>query len=661
MIVGLDFETRSEVDLKACGADVYASDPSTDIICCSFINKDNGQEWLWYPGQKIPHELILALQLATDVEAHNARFDELIYECIAVSDYGFPILPKEKWVCTIAQCRVNAMPASLDAATRAADAKHKKDHTGSALIRKLCVPKDGVFNTDPTLIAKMGKYCMKDSRAMVGLTNTLRPLSDIDKRDWQINERINDRGILVDIELATLAQAYAAQEKDELGRQLSNLTDGAITKVTQTTKFLKVLKEELPAELMHCVQKPRKAASDPVKYTLDKAARGLLLEEEGLEPHHRDIITLIHEGGNSSVSKFTAMLNRADPITGRVHGAFIFAGAGQTQRYSSKGLQLHNMRRDCHSADEAEILKAKMRRGESIGEPVMDVLAKMLRPTVVPAKGHKFIVGDWSAIEARVLPWLSDSPGGRKVLDRFRHYDANPEKGDIYTATASDMSMDDRQIGKVAVLSLGFGGAVGAFQSMAKNYGVTISDSYALSVVGKWRRANPWAVKFWGELEKAALKAVRRPRTVHAAGRVKYVFTPELLGGTLFCILPNDTVIQYPYARIDRGNVTAMKASVQPKSDSEDEWPRMSLWGGFLAENITQASSACLLRELLADMVEDEFPVVGHCHDEVILEPHDYEVDVMLEECQSYMEACPEWAKGLPLRAVPEVFTRYGK
>ena len=204
--IGLDFETRSRVDLKACGADIYASDPSTDIICCSFINKNTGFKWLWFKGEPMPDGLYTTLQEADEIEAHNARFDQLIYEYIAVEDYGFPPIKKEKWVCTAALCRVNALPASLDMATRAANSKAKKDFTGSALIRKLSIPsKDGSFNEDPALIKQMGAYCMSDSVAMVGLTKTLRPLFDMDKRDWQVNERINDRGVLVDIELAQLA------------------------------------------------------------------------------------------------------------------------------------------------------------------------------------------------------------------------------------------------------------------------------------------------------------------------------------------------------------------------------------------------------------------------------------------------------------------------
>ena len=680
--IALDFETRSEVDLKARGVDIYASDPSTDIICCSFINKGNGQKWLWFAGYMVPAELKLALSLAENIEAHNARFDQLIYEYIAVDDYGFPVLKKVKWVCTAAQCRVNALPSNLDSAARASNAKYKKDRTGSQLIKKLSIPdkKTGQFNKSPADIVKMGDYCMRDSEAMVSTVSTLRPLSEADKRDWQVNERINDRGILVDIEMAELAQKYAAEEKQELGRDLSKLTVGVITAVTQTKRLLTILVEAFSnkesTKLLRCITKSQKDLNAPVKYTLDKAARSQLLECTALPAKFRKVVELIDQGGNSSVAKFTSMLNRADPVTNRVHGAFIFAGAGQTQRYSSKGLQLHNMRRDCFSAELAEKLKDYMRQGMDITEhsklTVMDTLARLLRPTIIPAEGHTFVVGDWSAIEARVLPWLTNSEGGEEALQVFR------DGIDVYVNTAVRMTLlsstvvagmtkkelsklPERQIGKVANLSLGFGGAVGAFQAMAKNYGLELDDTFVLGAVMAWREANPWAGKFWRQLEVASVNAVRNPCKEYVAGRVRFIFIPNVLGGTLMCVLPNNTVIQYPYAKIERGGVTAMKASVQPKADSSDAWPRMSLWGGFLAENVTQATAACLLREALAELVKLDFPVVGHVHDEIILEAKDEEVESSVYWLQAIMEACPEWAEGLPLDAEPAVMKRYGK
>jgi len=659
IVISLDMETKSHVDLKACGADRYAADPSTDILLCSFINKHNGQVWLWYPDTPAPAELVLALQFADEVEAHNARFDQLIYEYIAVPDYGFPALDPDKWVCTAAQCRVNALPAGLDAATRATKATHKKDHTGAALIRRMCIPnkKTGEFESSPALLGQMGRYCVKDSQAAAGLTTMLRPLSEQDKHDWRVNERINDRGVKIDRELATLAQKYAADEKAELGRQLSTLTNGLITAVTHTSR----LRDHLVAKfagtpkLLQCITKATKNETAPVKYTLDKSARSQLLDCPLLDPHWCEVIDLIDQGGKSSVAKFNRMLSMADPNTDRVHGAFIFAGAGQTQRYSSKGLQLHNMKRDCYSAEDTTRLIGIMRKGGDIPMPVMDTLAKLLRPALVPATGHVFVVGDWSAIEARMLPWLANTAKSELVLDVFR------AGRDIYIETASAMDLPDRQIGKVANLSLGYGGAVGAFQAMAKNYGLTLDDDVVSDIVDRWRKANRWAGVFWDELAYAAITAVRNPSTVHHAGRIRYIYVANLLGGTLMCIMPNDTVIQYPYARIDDGTVTCMKASVQPKADSTDEWPRMRLWGGFLAENVTQCASACLMREALEALDADDFPVVGHVHDEAILEVFESEAAQMAVDLQGYMEYTPEWAEGLPLKAEPVIMARYGK
>ena len=664
--IALDFETRSRVDLIKCGADVYAQDYSTEILCCSFICKDTGEEWLWFAGEPLPVNLHMAILDCDELEAQNARFDQLIYECIAVEDHGFPIVPSDKWMCVAAQCRVNALPASLDGATRAANSRHKKDHAGSALIRKLSIPdkKTGEFNEDPTLLLDMGDYCIKDSRAMTAVAKQMRPMSDEEKLDWKVNERINDRGIKIDRELAELAQKYADFEKEDLGERLALLTDGAVTAVTQSAKaltwfYFQVVNLDMGIPILECVTKVDKKTQER-KRTFDKAARTALLELDCLSPVVREVVEIFDDGSNSSVAKFTAMLNRADPDTDRVHGCLVFAGAGQTKRYSSKGLQLQNFKRDCFNAEQTVILKELMRSGEDLrtdfnSASIMETLAKLLRPAIMPEVGHKFVVGDWSAIEARSLPWLSDSKGGERVLDIFRG------GRDIYRETADAMGYEDRQIGKVAVLALGFGGGVGALQAMCKAYGIVMTDAEAQVVVDRWREANPWARVFWDALELASVKALRHPLTVYTVGRLRYIFVPKLLGGTLICILPDDSTIQYPYAKLRNGTVHCMKASVQPKADSNDAWPTMSLWGGILAQGGTQAMAACLLREKLRDLDRLSYPVSMHLHDEIVLEVPEGATAGFAGSLQSIMESVPEWAEGLPLEAKPEVFDRYGK
>jgi len=649
----LDFETRSRVDISKAGADQYATDPSTDILCLGLSNLHNGDNVLWYPSDGPLHaRWTMQLKLAGQIWAHNARFDQLIYECIGVEDYGFPLLHEKVWACTSAMARVNALPASLDDATRALNTSHRKNHRGGYLIRQLSIPdKDtGEFRKNAKLLTEMGEYCLDDVRATTELKERLRPMSEEELQDWQVNERINDRGIRIDRELATLAIRYAEDEKAEIADRLSYLTAGVITAHSQTKRLAKYLSEIL-APVPHLRELLFKSSDiGERKLSCDKNIRETLLAEPELPADIREIVQLVQDGGKSSVSKFERMLAMADRDTGRVHGVFVYAGAGQTKRYASRGLQLHNMARDCFSPAETEALKEDMRAGKALPKPVMHTLSKLLRPALWPQAGNVFVVGDWSAIEARVLPWLANSPGSEEALNVFRRGE------DVYMATATGMGINDRQIGKVANLSLGYGGAAGAFNAMAKNYGVELIASEVVRVVKRWRKANQWAVDFWRNLERAAKRAVLNPEKVFHAGKVRYV----CLGGALYCILPDQSTIQYCDARYDPENdaVSCLKPSVKPKVD-DPEWPRMRLWGGLQAENITQAVAACLLRELLRRL--DKKPVVAHVHDEVILEVPSMDADENITLLQREMESPPPWAEGLPLKAVPVKMLRYGK
>jgi DNA polymerase len=349
----------------------------------------------------------------------------------------------------------------------------------------------------------------------------------------------------------------------------------------------------------------------------------------------------------------------ADTEDHRVRGAFMFAGAGQTKRYSSKGMQVHNFSRNCFDPDEADQISEDMQEGFELDDTML-TLSKMLRPSIIPDTGKTFVVGDWSAIEGRFLPWLADSAGAETVLDVFR----NDE--DIYLHTAAAMRIDDRQIGKVATLALGYQGGVNAFASMGRNYGLYLPESQTKMIVDKWRKANQWAVKFWAQLEKAAVRALRNPDKDFIVGKLTYRYVSNLIGGTLLCILPNGEAIQYPEARLEtthnsygsKTQVTYLKASITPAANAK-EWPRGTLYGGLMAENATQAIAASLLKEKLRDLKNE--PVVMHVHDEIILEVLLKNADQYLAKLQKVMEQIPKWAEGLPLKAEPEVMRRYGK
>jgi DNA polymerase len=313
------------------------------------------------------------------------------------------------------------------------------------------------------------------------------------------------------------------------------------------------------------------------------------------------------------------------------------------------------------------------------GEPPAKKLALLTRPAFVAAPGRTFVWGDWSNIEARVLPWLAASPGAEAKLDIFREIDADPKLPDVYTRTAAallgisveEVTKDQRQShGKVPELSLGFGGGVGALMNMATNYGVYLDDAAARRTVDSWRGANQWARDFWGQhgrgsssgLWGAACSAVENPETIYPAGRVAYIFDPQYLGGTLFCSLPDDALLTYPSCRWEWREVQDKKTKVKDERFQLTflrGYGRSALWYGRLAENITQALAARVLRRCLTrlEFSQNLAPVVMHTHDEIVTEPDlecDSEARFLLQE---EMELIEPWAEGLPLKA--EVTTNW--
>ena len=673
----VDWETRSRVDLLTAGGDTYCQDPSTEILCGAFcfVDPADEREWLWFSKDALPDDLrdVISQHLKDGglVAAHNARFDQHIWECIAAPDHGFPEVRLDAWYCTSAQARVNALPANLDDATRALNAGHRKNQSGSALIRKLCIPhkETGQFWESAADLHDLGVYCLDDVRATKALVNACRLLSPAEHGDWLVNERINDRGLRIDRTLAECASSFAAIETAAIGKELALLTDGAVTKHTQNARIKTWLLPQLSneAEKLTVVFK-----DDDRKNSLAKDIRANLLGRADagnieLPDSVYNVIAALDDGNKSSVSKFKRMVERADSGDDRVRGAFMYAGAA-TLRYTSRGLQLHNFRRDCWKAHEADSLSAIMAAGGKLDEgTVMDTLSKLLRPAILPAEGHSFVVNDWSAIESRALPWLSDDPRAEKRLEAFRAYDAAPadaKPADAYEDAAADAGTDIRQVGKVVVLSLGFGGSTGAFNAMARNYGVFLPEHEVKTIVRNWRRNNPWAEDFWNRLESAAILAVRNPLQEFTAGKVSYTFVPALMEGSLLCKLPGDHYITYPQARVElvesefgtKRQLTALKANWKPKAN-DPEWPRFRLWRGLLAENVTQAFCAALLRWA----IRESDLVVLHCHDEIGLEVPTEKAAEAAEQIQRLMETPPEWALGLPLHAKPDIMQRYGK
>lgn len=695
----LDFETRSRTNLLTDGGYNYATCPSTQVTLTAFAFDDDEPEIFIDPTGNV-----LAATVATQVidklkamdiavhtifpesvkhyirdggviAAHNAQFERLNLWYFMCPEYSVPEPPIEQFYCTATQARLNNMPADLEGCAKALGVKQLKDKEGLNLIKLLSIPRgeDDRFNEDVDLYVKFALYCLQDVRAERAISKAMRPMTNRELDDYLVNEIINDRGLLIDRALATAAVEYATDEQEDLIEEIQQLTSGMVKKARGKT-LLNWVYERLDEPQQSHMHKYKDGEK---KLSLDRTARERLINDPETPRRVRQVVEASDFAQASSTGKFQAMVNRADPETDRVHGAFIFSGAGSTQRYSSKGLQAHNMPRDKLKDPEQirqyildnmdpDVLVARS------GHNIMQTLKRLLRHSIKAAPGKTFVCGDWGQIEGRVMPWLS--MGGMPhsdtwAQDKLDQYANQTDDYDVYCRAAepiygcdvrrdgSDEAEDRRQIGKVAELSLQFGGGEGAFMGMATGYGVHVDFDEATKIKGAWRGANPWAPIFWKSLHSAAIRAVRKPMTEQRAGRITYLFQPGIMDGTLWCLLPSGNVLAYPAARVEvtqgkygsQFRLSAMKAAWKPKAD-EKEWPRITLWHGVLAENVTQAVSAVLLRDTMSDLTFDhDANIVGDTHDEVLLEVPTKEQKYWHKILRSSMLSGQSWSKGLPL------------
>lgn len=643
-ILWVDFETRSKCDLKKHGVYNYAQDGTTEVLCMSYAFDDEDVV-TWTPDQPFPERV---RRHTGEIRAHNAAFERLIFWYVLQIDFKL-----EQFYCTAAQARANCAPGSLEDVGRFAGASMKKDHRGAQLIRLLSMPRpDGTFNESLDLMSEMVSYCEQDVRAMRAVSLGLRQLSKNELEDYHVNERINDRGVLVDVPLATAAISYADRELEDIQSIVRDVTNGAITSV-RSPKMREWVKERVGQQALKLME------VEDGKYSIDKTVRANLLamdDPDQVPPDVAEVIQCADDLWASSVAKFSRLKDLADAEDHRVRGAFVFAGGSATGRASSYGAQVHNFTRKC--AADPDAVRQAMVRGHSVvpkfGKRVTDVLKGMLRPALIPAKGNVLIAADWSSIEARMNPWLSNCPSGMAKLDLFA-------KGeDVYKFNAAatfsvrvqDVDKEQRQIGKVQELACGFAGGVGAFAAMGRAYGIVLPESDARRMVDAWRRANPWAVGYWSDLESAYTRAMRNKGYEFSAGRVTYLFD----GVHLWYALPSGRVLCYPFARLEEEGITYAKAAWKPAADAK-EWPRARLWKGLACENITQAAANDVLRASLAILDN----VVLHVHDEIVVECPEADADTVKEKIEQVMCTPPAWCADLPLGVEAAIMQMYGK
>jgi DNA polymerase len=612
------------------------------MLCAAYAFDDEDVQ-LWWADSPVPTRLAEYFKSGGQIRCHNAGFDRLITWFVVCADYALSEPSLDRWYCTATQARANCAPGSLEDVGRFAGADMRKDHRGKQLIRLCCIPP---FNEDQKILEELGEYAKQDVRAMRAISKAMRDLSAEELEDYHVNERINDRGVLVDVPLCQAAVKFASDELIEIEQIVKEVTGGAITSV-RSPRMREWVLERVGDEAKKLMEKDG-------KYSIDKTVRANLLLMENPDEVPADVQEVIQCADDlwaSSVAKFNRLSCLADEEDQRVRGAFVFAGGSATGRASSYGAQVHNFTRKC--ADEPEDVRQAMVRGHAIvpryGKRVTDVLKGMLRPALIPATGKHFVVADWAAIEARVNPWLSGR--GADKLELFRTgedvYKVNAAA--TFNVRVADVTKDQRQIGKVQELACGFAGGVGAFAAMGRAYGISLPEPVAKRMVDGWRRANPWSVPYWAALEESYTRAMRNKGREFKAGRITYLFD----GQHLWYALPSGRILCYPYAKLESEGVSYAKAAWKPAQDAK-EWPRARLWKGLACENVTQAVANDLLRHSLRQLDD----VVLHVHDEIVVETADPEA---AENLKRVMCTAPAWADGLPLAAEVETMKRYGK
>lgn len=635
MSVHLDFETASDVDIKV-GAAAYAEHPSTRILCAAWA-VDDMAVLAWSPGEpRIGVLRELAANPDVRFYAWNCLFEHAIWQHHMVP-LGFPPIDIDRWQNTQAKAMLRGLPPALDAAADVLEMPERKDIEGKKLMLQMSKGHAGY-------IRRLQEYCAQDVRTERALYDKLGDLPGREHAIYQMDKRINVRGVPIDVEFAKLAARAADDYQGEKAAEMQRLFKVNPTQVQAIGRLLRkmnVFVENLQADTVDGILDSPEASFFP------QAAL--------------DMLKLRREAAAVSPKKYAAML-RAVNRDGRIRGMFQYCGALQTGRWSGRVVQLHNLKRPDLPRERIRMAMRALRESggvwHSLGEfgPVLSVLGDCVRPTIVPADG--VTKSDASQIEARVLAWLADETD---VLDTFKRGD------DVYCAAASGIygrtitkaDKDERQVGKVAVLALGYGGGKGAFITMGRNYGLHVSEERAEEIKVAWRTSNPAIVRLWADVDEAMHSCIFQPGLVRTVGRLH--FTME--GGTLWCCLPSGRSLAWhgarrvmrkpPWVDEDDEDPTKLRAVVAYQRLEGRNMVTDYTRGAVAVENICQAVSRDLLGEAM--VYAHKLPLFLHVHDELAAEGD------CRDDLHEAMLRPVAWADGLPRGAETDYADRYWK
>ena len=690
MKLTIDFETRSAVDLKSCGAWVYSEDETTDIICLALKADDQAprifvnQSLFWVMAQaglnvasQLPliakPEVEKLLAQADIIEAHNAEFETAMWQNCLVRKYGFAPLPLDKLRCSLAKASYHSLPRGLGDLCKVLDVEIQKDSEGHKLMLKLCRPKRLVraelepiaaeygmdwktlkalqgelyerlgkgfprfewpnrvpwdallhWHEDPNEILRVCQYCLTDVEAEHAASEAMADLPERELRAWRLDQVINARGLGTDPALVDGALGMISEYTERLLDELATLTNGEVQTPKQTAKYLARVNAALPEE---------KHLQNMQAATV-KAA----LADKEIKGEARRLLEIRKALALSSTAKYEAMKDRAS-ADGRIRGSLLYHGAS-TGRWSGRGIQPQNLPRG--KVKDTAVVVDLLRGGETemvmgVWPDPMSAASSCIRGVFTPAPEKEFTCADYSNIEGRVVAWLA---GEEWKVQAFRDYDTivgKDAKGkpirkghDLYKLAyaksfgiaVQDVTDEQRQIGKVEELSLGFQGGPGAFEGMAKNYGVELPAEVIKEIIAGWRQAHPMVCALWKGLDEASIMAVSHPEKAY--GYRAIVYKMSRCGRYLLCKLPSGRLLHYPYPNLEPAEMpwgeTKTVVTYYGVDSTTGKWAKNKLYGGLATENcftaetqvFTQSGVKPLISVTPEDLVWDGIGWVEH-------------------------------------------------
>lgn len=642
--LSIDIETYSSTSLQKSGVYRYVEADDFEILLFGY-SADSGPVQVadLACGEEIPKEILSALEDDEVIKwAFNANFERI---CLS-RFLGYPTgdyLNPQGWRCSMIWAATMGLPLSLEGVGAVLGLEKQKLAEGKDLIKYFCQPcaptkansqrtRNRPFHA-PDKWEVFKKYNLRDVETEMGIQQRLAkfPVSAEIWKEYHQNEKINDTGVRLDMELVAQAIKMDTQSRQKLTASMKHLT------ALENPNSVRQMKQWL-------------ADNGIETNSLDKKTVNELLKTA--PPQLADVLVLRQQLAKSSVKKYQAMQNTVC-ADGRARGMFQFYGANRTGRFSGRNIQLQNLPQN-HLSDLAQA-RALVRSGdfaavELLYEDVPDTLSQLIRTAFIPRDGTHFLVADFSAIEARVIAWYANESWRKKVFE---------QGGDIYCASASQMfkvpvekhgiNRHLRQKGKIAELALGYGGSVGALKAMgAMEMG--LSEDELPLLVDAWRQANPKIVEFWWAVDRAIMEAVKHKHTTSLYG-----LTFSCRSGMLFITLPSGRKLAYAKPKVGI-NKFGGECITYEGVGATKKWERLDSYGPKFVENIVQATARDILCYAMQTL--NNCSIVMHVHDEVVIEadPH-----MSLEAVCEQMSRTPHWAKGLLLRADGYVTEFYKK